>query len=84
MDKLIRRTDAAKMLGLSPQTLARWEMNKYKRLKNHPRKALHRLGVIARREPSLFYHWKLEARSVQDPVSYNSLILFPLNRPITA
>ncbi len=40
------------------QTLARWEMNKYKRLKNHPRKALHRLGVIARREPSLFYHWE--------------------------
>jgi len=40
------------------RTLARWAMRKYKRLKGHMRKALHWLGMIARREPSLFYHWK--------------------------
>jgi len=40
------------------RTLARWAMRKYKRLKGHTRKALHWLGMIARREPSLFYHWQ--------------------------
>ena len=38
--------------------LVRWATRKYKRLKGHSRKAEYWLGKIARREPSLFYHWK--------------------------
>ena len=38
--------------------LVRWAMWKYKRLKGHSRRAEYWLGKIARRDPSLFYHWK--------------------------
>jgi RNA-directed DNA polymerase len=41
------------------RTLTRWAMRKYKRLKRHQRNATHWLGAIAKREPSLFAHWKL-------------------------
>lgn len=39
-------------------TLTRWATRKYKRLKNHRRRAEHWLGNIATREPKLFAHWK--------------------------
>lgn len=40
------------------RTLARWATRKYKRLRGHSRRAMFWLGSIARRDPSLFYHWK--------------------------
>ena len=39
--------------------LARWATRKYKRLKNHRRRAEHWLGRIAKKEPHLFAHWKM-------------------------
>lgn len=44
------------------QSLTRWAMRKFKRLRRHQRKATHWLGRIARREPNLFAHWKLGVR----------------------
>lgn len=44
------------------QSLARWAMRKFKRLRGHQRKATHWLGRISRREPNLFAHWKLGVR----------------------
>jgi len=41
------------------RTLARWAMRKYKRLKGHKRRAEHRLGQIARKDPHLFCHWQM-------------------------
>ncbi len=40
-------------------TLSRWVERKYKRFRNHSRRAKYWLGLIARREPSLFAHWSL-------------------------
>jgi RNA-directed DNA polymerase len=40
-------------------TLTRWAMRKYKRLRNHKRRAEHWLGRIAKKEPRLFAHWKM-------------------------
>ena len=42
--------------------LARWVTRKYKRFRGHYRKAVHRLGKIARQRPFLFPHWKLGYR----------------------
>jgi len=42
--------------------LSLWATRKYKRLKRHRRRAEHRLGEIARKQPSLFPHWKLGVR----------------------
>jgi RNA-directed DNA polymerase len=39
--------------------LVRWAMRKYKRLRQHRRRAEHWLGGIARREPGLFAHWQM-------------------------
>lgn len=39
--------------------LSLWAMRKYKKLKHHRRRAEHRLGQIAKSQPSLFPHWKL-------------------------
>lgn len=44
------------------QSLTRWAMRKFKKLRGHQRKATHWLGRIARREPNLFAHWKLGVR----------------------
>ncbi|MBF0527622.1 MAG: reverse transcriptase [Deltaproteobacteria bacterium] len=44
------------------QSLCRWAMRKFKRLKGHQRIATHWLGRIAQREPNLFAHWKLGVR----------------------
>jgi len=40
-------------------TLTRWAMRKYKRLRGHKRRAEYRLGKIAMKQPSLFYHWQI-------------------------
>jgi len=40
------------------QTLVRWAMRKYKRLRRRPRRAERWLGGVARREPTLFAHWQ--------------------------
>lgn len=39
--------------------LVRWAMRKFKRLKGHKRRARHWLERIARKQPSLFAHWRL-------------------------
>ena len=39
--------------------LVRWAMRKYKRLRQHHRRAEYWLGGIARREPRMFAHWYL-------------------------
>ena len=36
-----------------------WAKRKYRRFKGHHTKAIHWLGRIARREPTLFAHWRL-------------------------
>lgn len=41
------------------QHLRRWFMNKYKRYRRKPRKAMHALGRMARAKPDLFAHWKV-------------------------
>ena len=38
--------------------LARWATRKYKKLRNHRRRAQHWLGKIAKRELKLFAHWR--------------------------
>jgi RNA-directed DNA polymerase len=43
--------------------LVLWAKRKYKRLRGHLTRAIHWLGKIARREPSLFAHWKLGIKS---------------------
>ena len=42
------------------EILVRWAMRKYKRLRFHTGRARKLLAGIARREPALFAHWKLE------------------------
>jgi RNA-directed DNA polymerase len=39
--------------------LARWAMGKYKRLRRHRRRAEQWLRRVARRQPSLFAHWRV-------------------------
>ncbi len=38
--------------------LAAWLMNKYKHYRRKPRKAMHKLGKLARKSTYLFAHWK--------------------------
>ena len=38
--------------------LSRWATRKYKKLRGHKRRAVHWLGKIAKRTPTLFYHWQ--------------------------
>lgn len=38
--------------------LAAWLMNKYKNYRRKPRKAMHKLGKLARKSTHLFAHWK--------------------------
>ncbi len=42
--------------------LVRWAQRKYKRLHRHQRRAQHFLADVARREPTLFAHWRLGLR----------------------
>lgn len=46
-------------LRMFDRVLMRWAARKYKRLRGHSRRAGHWLGRVARREPSLFAHWKM-------------------------
>jgi len=39
--------------------LVRWAMRKFKRLRGHQRRARHWIEGIARKQPSLFAHWRL-------------------------
>lgn len=41
------------------RTLVRWAMRKYKRLRGHRKRACKWLENVARRDPSLFAHWRL-------------------------
>jgi hypothetical protein len=43
------------------EILTRWAMRKYKRLRYYRRRARRFLADIARREPTLFAHWRLGA-----------------------
>ena len=45
--------------------LCLWMKRKYKKLKRHRRRAEHRLGAMAKLDPSLFPHWKLGVRSMK-------------------
>jgi len=44
------------------RTLVRWATRKYKRLRNHRRRATYWLGRIACREPKMFAHWQMGLR----------------------
>jgi RNA-directed DNA polymerase len=50
---LLRRID---------EYLARWAARKFKRLRGHPHRARSFVATVARREPSLFAHWKVGAQ----------------------
>ncbi|MEK7295317.1 MAG: group II intron reverse transcriptase/maturase [Actinomycetota bacterium] len=41
------------------RTLVKWAMRKYKRHRDHQRRATHWLGQVAQREPRLFAHWQM-------------------------
>jgi RNA-directed DNA polymerase len=43
-------------------TLVRWAMRKYKRLRRHPARARRFLATVARRQPGLFAHWRFGVR----------------------
>jgi hypothetical protein len=42
--------------------LALWAKRKYKRLRNHLRRATHWIASISRRSPVLFAHWQMGVR----------------------
>jgi RNA-directed DNA polymerase len=42
--------------------LALWAKRKYKRLRNHLRRATHWIASISRRSPALFAHWQMGVR----------------------
>src|ERR1700691_4904089 len=44
------------------EILVRWAMGKYKRLCNRPARARRFIASVARRQPSLFAHWKFGVR----------------------
>jgi len=44
------------------RSLTRWAVRKFKKLRDHRRRATHWLRRIARREPNLFAHWQLGVR----------------------
>lgn len=44
------------------QRLARWFMQKFKKLRFHKRRAWHRLGQFASQHPNLFAHWRYGLR----------------------
>jgi RNA-directed DNA polymerase len=44
------------------RALVRWVRKKYKRYRNHQRRATYWLGKIANREPKLFAHWQMGIR----------------------
>lgn len=41
------------------RALVKWAMRKYKRQRDHQRRATHWLGQVAQREPRLFAHWQM-------------------------
>jgi RNA-directed DNA polymerase len=43
-------------------TLIRWAMRKYKRLRRHRSRARRLIADVARRQPNLFAHWRFGAR----------------------
>ena len=43
-------------------TLVRWAMRKYKRLRRHPTRARGFIAEVARRQPDLFAHWRFGVR----------------------
>ena len=43
-------------------TLVRWAMRKYKRLRRHKTRACRFIADVARRQPELFAHWRLGVR----------------------
>ena len=44
------------------RALALWAKRKYKRLRNHLRRATHWIASISRRSPALFAHWQMGVR----------------------
>ena len=44
------------------QRLARWFMQKFRKLRFHKRRAWHRLGQFAKQHPNLFAHWRYGLR----------------------
>jgi RNA-directed DNA polymerase len=46
-------------IGNIERFLIRWVMRKYKRFRDHKRRARYWLGSVRKREPNLFVHWKL-------------------------
>jgi RNA-directed DNA polymerase len=45
------------------RSLARWAEQKYKKLRGHLRRATHWVARISRRDPQLWAHWQMGARS---------------------
>jgi hypothetical protein len=41
------------------KTLVKWVMRKYKKFKGHKTRAGKFMEAISKRQPSLFYHWKI-------------------------
>jgi len=53
------KTELYRVLRYLNQKLVHWARRKYKRLNRHHRNAEYWLGMLARRQPTLFAHWKM-------------------------
>jgi len=53
------KTELNDVLKQINQALAKWVRRKYKKFRQHKKRAVYWLGKIARREPKLFVHWQM-------------------------
>jgi RNA-directed DNA polymerase len=56
------RSELVRLLRRINEYLIRWAMRKFKRLRRRPARARRFLADVARREPSLFAHWRFGVR----------------------
>jgi RNA-directed DNA polymerase len=56
------RSALTPVLRCLERSLVYWVRRKFKRFARHRRKAVHWLGIVARREPKLFVMWQIGIR----------------------
>jgi RNA-directed DNA polymerase len=53
------KTEMRKVFDHFDRALTRWARRKYTRFVGHPRRSVHWLRGLARKQPRLFYHWSV-------------------------
>ena len=56
-------SELKKVLKYVEETLVRWSMGKYKKLRGRKKRAAHCLGKVAKRAPRLMAHWRIGCAS---------------------